>query len=86
MSLNYKSLTPEERLYAYTLSSQLTAQTGAIGYLRGDFGRNGAEFRRGGATEERRLPHKPPGCGHRHAGARGSPPEPVRHGLLLRAP
>lgn len=44
MSLNYKSLTPEERLYAYTLSSQLTAQTGAIGYLRGDFGRNGAEF------------------------------------------
>jgi len=44
MSLNYKSLTPEERLYAYTLSSQLTAQTGAFGYLRGDFGRNGAEF------------------------------------------
>ena len=44
MSLNYKSLTPEERLYAYSLSSQLTAQTGAIGYLRGDFGRNGAEF------------------------------------------
>ena len=40
MSLNYKPLTPEERLYTYRQSQQLIMQTGAIGYLRGDFGKN----------------------------------------------
>ena len=44
MSLEYKPLTPVERLYTYGQSQQLIMQTGAIGYLRGDFGRNGAEF------------------------------------------
>ena len=44
MSLNYKPLTPEERLYTYRQSQQLIMQTGAIGYLRGDFGKTGAEF------------------------------------------
>jgi hypothetical protein len=44
MDLTYAPMTREDRLYAYHLSAQLTAQTGAIGYLRGDFGRTGAEF------------------------------------------
>ncbi len=34
---------PAERLYAYNQSSQLEAQTGCIGHLRGDFG-GGQEF------------------------------------------
>lgn len=37
------SMTPEERLYAYSQSSQIEGQTGCIGYLRGDFGA-GQEF------------------------------------------
>ena len=37
------SMTPEERLYAYSQSSQIEGQTGCIGYLRGDFGA-GKEF------------------------------------------
>ena len=44
MSLKYQPLAPAERLYAYRQSRQLTQQTGVIGYLRGDFGKNGAEF------------------------------------------
>ena len=44
MRLEYKPLTPVERLYTYGQSQQLIMQTGAIGYLRGDFGKNGAEF------------------------------------------
>ena len=44
MGLNYKPLAPEERLYTYRQSQQLIMQTGAIGYLRGDFGKTGAEF------------------------------------------
>ena len=44
MDLTYAPMTREDRLYAYHLSAQLTAQAGAIGYLRGDFGRTGAEF------------------------------------------
>lgn len=44
MSLNYKPLSPEERIYTYRQSHQIIMQTGAIGYLRGDFGKTGAEF------------------------------------------
>ena len=44
MSMEYKPMTQMERLYTYKQSHQLTMQTGAIGYLRGDFGKNGAEF------------------------------------------
>ena len=44
MSMEYKPMTQVERLYAYKQSHQLNVQTGAIGYLRGDFGKNGAEF------------------------------------------
>ena len=44
MSLRYQDLAPSERIYACRQSRQLTLQTGAIGYLRGDFGASGAEF------------------------------------------
>ena len=37
-------MTRVDRLYAYRQSHQLTMQSGAIGYLRGDFAKNGAEF------------------------------------------
>ena len=35
---------PDERKYTYSQSSQLAGQTGFIGYLRGDFGKDGDEF------------------------------------------
>ena len=38
MKFQITSMTPEERLYAYSQSSQIEGQTGCIGYLRGDFG------------------------------------------------
>lgn len=44
MELTIKPMQPEERLYAYRQSSQIRAQTGSIGYLRGDFGKTGTEF------------------------------------------
>lgn len=44
MELTIKPMQPEERLYAYQQSSQIRAQTGSIGYLRGDFGKTGTEF------------------------------------------
>ena len=44
MQLTIKPMQPEERLYAYRQSSQIRAQTGSIGYLRGDFGKTGTEF------------------------------------------
>ena len=37
-------MTRVDRLYAYRQSHQLTMQSGAIGYLRGDFAKSGAEF------------------------------------------
>lgn len=43
MKFQITSMTPEERLYAYSQSSQIEGQTGCIGYLRGDFGA-GQEF------------------------------------------
>ena len=44
MKLEIKALQPEERLYVYSQSQQLRAQTGSIGHLRGDFGKSGCEF------------------------------------------
>lgn len=44
MQLTIKPMQPEERLYAYQQSSQIRAQTGSIGHLRGDFGKTGTEF------------------------------------------
>lgn len=43
MELQITSMTPAERLYAYSQSSQLEGQTGCIGHLCGDFGA-GQEF------------------------------------------
>ena len=43
MEFPITSMTPEERLYAYSQSSKIERQTGCIGYLRGDFGA-GKEF------------------------------------------
>lgn len=39
-----RPMTIEERLYSYKQSQQLSSQTGAIGYLRGDFGSAGVSF------------------------------------------
>lgn len=43
MEFPITSMTPEERMYAYSQSSQIEGQTGCIGHLRGDFGA-GKEF------------------------------------------
>lgn len=44
MDLQIRPMTSEERKYSYTQSQQLMTQCGGIGYLHGDFGRNGTEF------------------------------------------
>lgn len=44
MDMTIRPMTPQERLYAYAQSQQITMQTGAIGYLRGDFDSSGNEF------------------------------------------
>ncbi len=44
MEMQLRAATPQERLYAYKQSQQITMQTGCIGYLRGDMGRSGTEF------------------------------------------
>ena len=43
MKLEIIRMTPQERMYSYSQSSQIEAQTGCIGHLRGDFGA-GQEF------------------------------------------
>ena len=43
MELEIICMTPQERMYSYSQSSQIEAQTGCIGHLRGDFGA-GQEF------------------------------------------
>lgn len=44
MLLNIRPLTEAEQKYTYKQSTQLSGQTGSIGYLRGDFGKHGNEF------------------------------------------
>ena len=44
MDMTMRPLRAEERKYTYAQSQQLTMQTGAIGYLRGDFGSSGTGF------------------------------------------
>lgn len=44
MDFEVKVLKPEERLYTFQQSQQLTSQTGCIGHLRGDMGRDGLRF------------------------------------------
>lgn len=43
-NMEIRPLKEEERKYTYTQSTQLMAQTGCVGYLRGDFGRDGNGF------------------------------------------
>lgn len=42
--MDIRVMTPDEQKYTYAQSQQLRGQTGSIGYLRGDFGTNGAGF------------------------------------------
>lgn len=44
MDMTIRPMTPQERLYSYSQSQQITMQTGTIGYLRGDFDSSGNEF------------------------------------------
>ena len=44
MDMTMRPLRAEERKYTYAQSQQLMMQTGAIGYLRGDFDSSGAGF------------------------------------------
>lgn len=44
MNFTIRPMTRAERLYCYSESAQLMAQTGCIGHLRGDMGRDGNEF------------------------------------------
>ena len=44
MELEIQTMQPGERLYAYRQSTQLEGQTGGIGRLRGDFGKDGRGF------------------------------------------
>ena len=44
MNLTIRPMTRAEHKYSYTESSQLMAQTGCIGHLRGDMGSNGKQF------------------------------------------
>lgn len=44
MEMTIRPMTEQERLYAFTQSQQIMAQTGCIGHLRGDMGSTGEEF------------------------------------------
>lgn len=44
MELTIRPMTSDERLYCYSQSQQLMAQTGCIGHLRGDMGSTGEQF------------------------------------------
>ena len=42
--MELREMTEAEQKYSYAQSHQLEAQTGCVGYLRGDFGSTGKEF------------------------------------------
>lgn len=44
MDMSIRAMTQPERLYCYSQSQQLMAQTGCIGHLRGDMGSTGEQF------------------------------------------
>ncbi len=44
LELTIRPMKPEERLYCYTQSNQIMAQTGCIGHLRADMGSDGRHF------------------------------------------
>lgn len=44
MDITIRPMTPQERLYSYSQSQQITMQTSCIGHLRADMGKDGDEF------------------------------------------
>ena len=44
MEMTIRPMTAPERMYCYTQSQQIMAQTGCIGHLRGDMGSTGEQF------------------------------------------
>ena len=44
MDMTIRPMTPQERLYSYSQSQQITMQTSCIGHLRADMGKDGDEF------------------------------------------
>lgn len=42
--MKLRSMTPQERIYAYQQPTQLLSRVGGLGYLHGDFGKSGKEF------------------------------------------
>lgn len=44
MNISIRLLEPQEQMYTYTQSAQITAQTGCIGHLRADLGSDGESF------------------------------------------
>ena len=44
MNLSIRAMTPLERMYSYTQSSQIESQSGCIGHLRADMGSDGNSF------------------------------------------
>ena len=44
MELTIRPMTPQERMYSYSQSSQIESQTGCIGHLRGDLDADGEAF------------------------------------------
>lgn len=44
MDLTIRPMTPQERMYSYSQSTQIESQTGCIGHLRGDLDSSGDAF------------------------------------------
>ena len=44
MEMTIRPMTASERMYCYSQSQQIMAQTGCIGHLRGDMGSSGEQF------------------------------------------
>ena len=44
MNLSIRAMTPQERIYSYSQSSQIESQSGCIGHLRADMGSDGKRF------------------------------------------
>ena len=44
MEMTIRPMTVPERMYCYSQSQQIMAQTGCIGHLRGDMGSSGEQF------------------------------------------
>lgn len=55
MEFDLRALTEAEEKYTYSQSMQISMQTGLLGYLRADMGRNGTDFFRIGLIFARSL-------------------------------